>query len=81
MSELRPAKILMIDDDQLVLQLAKLVFKRAKISNVLHYVESAEEALEYMQSNKVDLCFCDMHMPGMLGVELLVEMQNDPKLS
>lgn len=39
---------------------------------------TAVEAMEYLYSNKVDLMFLDINMPGLTGMEMLEAMSNKP---
>jgi len=88
MNNHRVAQIMLVDDDRLALQHAKLVFNRAKITNVLHSVESGIEALDFLLKRNgyedavdIDLIYCDLHMNDLMGTELLEIIQSEPKLS
>ena len=84
----RAAQILLVDDDRLALQLGKLVFRRANITNDLHTVDSGVAALDFLMKRNgyegavdIDLIYCDLHMTDLMGTELLEIIQGDPELS
>ncbi|RMG54631.1 MAG: DNA-binding response regulator [Bacteroidetes bacterium] len=60
-----------IDDEQMSrLALERLCLK-VKDLEVLAVCDSAEAALEHLQSESVDLLFLDIHLPGLSGMDLV----------
>lgn len=64
--------ILIVDDeDRLRLSLSLILQKE---NYRVHTAASAEEALKCLQSQDYDLMFLDLNLPGMSGIDLLVEV-------
>lgn len=61
-------KILAIDDDRTVLQLLKKAFSDSEYE--LSSFATAEEGLQCVQKNDIDVCLLDIMLPGMTGLEL-----------
>ncbi len=61
-------KILMVDDEDMIINLYKEAFAQAGYS--VRTAESAEEALEIMKQEQFWVIFLDLNLPGMTGVEL-----------
>ena len=60
--------ILVVDDDKDILALVKRILEHE--GNVVHCVESGEEALEQMTERSFSLMITDLNMPGLNGLEL-----------
>ncbi len=73
-------KLIYLDDEELNLLMFREMFRK---DFDIYTTTSAEEALEYIQKNGVDLVVTDQLMPVMTGVEflkMLVEaIENPPK--
>lgn len=67
-------RILVVDDEQLVRNLAVQVLERAGYAVVS--AGDAQRALELLESDEVDLVVSDVVMPGLSGVELLSELRD-----
>ncbi len=65
--------ILYVDDEQSNLRVFRSTFRRE--FNIL-LAESAIEAVEILNSNRIDLLITDQMMPDMSGVELLKEIKS-----
>ena len=86
----KPAVILMADDDEDDILLARDAFERGKIINDFHAVESGQELLDYLKNEgaysdpalapRPDIILLDLNMPGIDGRETLKEIKADPKL-
>lgn len=70
-----PKHALIVDDSQLAQYVLKKMLKEEDID--AECSASAEEALDYLKSNKPDVIFLDHTMPGMNGLELLKLLKND----
>ena len=69
-----PAKILIIDDDQLMLERHKRVLSREGYNATC--ATSGEEALRMLASTEFDAIVSDISMPGMSGTDLLREVRS-----
>jgi CheY-like chemotaxis protein len=68
--------VLIVDDDESV---RKLFIKRLeKLDIVIMETDNGEAALELIKTNRPQLFFVDLHMPGMSGLELLRQIKGDP---
>ena len=65
--------ILVVDDD---VQVRKLVKEMLQISNIEDVTLAAdgENALQHLKQSEFDFITLDLHMPGINGIDLLVEM-------
>ncbi len=70
-------KILVIDDEKVMLRLVNAILSRAGYE--VATTESIEGALEIMQAQTFDLITCDLMLPGISGLEFL-EMMADGKI-
>ena len=65
---------IIVDDDLMCRKsLERLVKKNGQLE-ILGILESAEDALEFMEATPVDLLFLDVEMPGLNGIELLGQL-------
>ena len=70
-------KILLIDDDVLVL---KTIRKLLSLDGYeLVESKSAEEALEFVRKEAFDLVITDIRMPGLNGIQMLERLRGDQK--
>lgn len=87
MSGLKPARILLVEDDPGDQKLIKMSLERQKISNEIFIAETGEEGLDYLSRSKnadadcpeVDLILLDLNMPGMGGKEFLRRIKGDDR--
>lgn len=80
MSEIR---VLIVDDDPMVLSSLRTYFKKAPHITVVGEASDGHKALNMVSKGGVDVVLTDIHMPEMDGVELLERIQrldNPPKL-
>ena len=70
-------RILVIDDDEAVRKSFILALEDTDYQ--VETVESGEKGFESVQTNKYDLVFLDLKMPGMNGVETLRELRKIDK--
>lgn len=83
----RPAEILMVEDNEGDVLLAREGFKRVNFPVNLHHVLNGEECLEYLRqqgkyagATRPDLILLDLNMPVMGGREVMAELAHDPRL-
>lgn len=67
----RKIKVLIVEDSKTVRNLLKKTFAKDPMIEVIAGLESAEEAVEFLAKNKVDVLTLDINLPGMDGAELL----------
>ncbi|MCK6504827.1 response regulator [Myxococcota bacterium] len=81
----RPARILLVDDDEDVAMLTREAFRRTGLPVHLEHVGSGAGALDLLrarteQAVSTDLVLLDLHMPDMDGDEVLARINEDPSL-
>lgn len=68
-------KILLIDDDPIVILLQRKLMEKAGLIDAVHAFNNGEEALIYLKENeeadKDYLIFLDINMPGLTGWQVL----------
>ena len=79
--------IMLVEDDPGDQKIIKMSLKEQRIANVPVVASSAEEAIDYLEKNKIDcrealpdLILLDLNMPGMGGKEFLRLIKADPEL-
>lgn len=84
---LRPVKILLVEDNPAHSDLAVEALKDAKMHVDVTVVDTGEKALAYLHNeydykneHKPDLILLDLNLPGMDGREVLVRIKEDPHL-
>ena len=88
MEKIRPATILLVEDDPGDQKLIKVSLKNQKIANELYVVGSGEEAMDFLyhrgnysaETPLPDLILLDLKMPGMGGKEFLRRIKQDEKM-
>jgi len=88
MEKIRPATILLVEDDPGDQKLIKVSLKKQKIANELYIVDSGEEAMDFLyqrgkysaETPRPDLILLDLNMPGMGGKEFLRRIKQDEKM-
>ena len=68
------AKILLVEDDELVRDMLTQVLQRA--SHQVIGAANGEEATDYLQSEKPDIMVTDIIMPKKSGITLISEVKN-----
>jgi CheY-like chemotaxis protein len=71
----RPATVLLVDDEQVVSEIYRLVLTRAGYHVLL--ANNGPTALELARTTSPDFIFLDMRMPGMGGLEVLASLGED----
>ncbi len=68
-------KILVVDDEKAIRNLFEQAIRRDGYN--VRTAESAEEALELLKGEKIQVMFLDLNMPGMNGIDLCKEIRKD----
>lgn len=69
-------KAIAVDDETLALSVIDIFCKKTSIIDLVEQFSSGQEALDYIENNKVDLVFLDINMPHMTGVEVAKIINN-----
>ena len=73
-------KVLIVEDDPMVAMINEQYVKQNKNFTVSTICRNGEEALNFLEGNKIDLIVLDVYMPVMDGVETLKRIR-DKKIS
>ena len=73
-------KCLIVDDEPLALDLIESYVNKTPFLHLAGRCTSAFKAMEQMASQKIDLVFLDIQMPGLTGLELSRSLQNGPRI-
>ncbi len=69
---------LAIDDEPLALDLIEGFINKVSFLKLLNKSNSAVEAIQFIQNNKIDLIFLDIQMPDINGIQLLKSLNYKP---
>ncbi len=67
------AHVLFVDDERRILSTMRMLFRS---DYNLHFANSAQEAIDFLKRQAVDVIVSDQRMPGMTGVDLLREAKD-----
>ena len=76
---MRDKKILVIDDDEMNLNIAKMILERKLPCKVLT-VNNGHDGIEILRRENVNLVLLDVMMPDFDGMETLAEIRADEKI-
>jgi DNA-binding LytR/AlgR family response regulator len=71
---------IIIDDDATARLIIKQHCLKSKQINVLEEFSSAIDAMKYLNNNKVDLVYLDIHMPTFSGFDFIETLKSSPKI-
>ncbi|QVY66646.1 LytTR family DNA-binding domain-containing protein [Polaribacter sp. Q13] len=71
---------IIIDDEKMARVIIKTLCNEIDSLNLLEEFPSAIEAIKYLNENKVDLIFLDIHMPNFSGLDFIKSLKNPPKI-
>ena len=74
MNQEQTQRILFVDDEQSILDLASGYFTRQGFEVLT--AKNGAEAIEILEAENIDCCFTDINMPGMNGVDLAEYIRN-----
>ncbi|MEM9967234.1 MAG: response regulator [Pseudomonadota bacterium] len=86
--QIRAAKFLIVDDDQISVMAMQRAMRKLKIVNETHVCSDGQQALEFLAEETKNegslppyVVTLDLNMPRMGGLEFLDEVRADPALS
>lgn len=71
-------KCLIADDEPLAIEVLKSHLSKLDSFEIAGIVSDAFDAFDFLNKNKIDLMFLDIHMPEMKGTELVKSLKNPP---
>ncbi|MBU4319220.1 MAG: response regulator [Proteobacteria bacterium] len=87
---IKPASILLVEDNPMDVELIMDAFKEARLGNAIHVAENGKKALDYLfgkekyadrkQYPLPDIVLLDLKMPGIDGHEVLRQIKGADKL-
>jgi two-component system, LytTR family, response regulator len=73
-------KCLVVDDEFLARQLLEGYISKVPYLEIVSLCESALDAIEVLQHNKIDLIFLDVNMPELNGINFLKALKHKPEI-
>lgn len=71
---------LIVDDEPLAVEVLKSHISKLDSLEITGVANDAFEAFDFLNKQKVDLMFLDIHMPAMKGTDLLKTLKNPPSV-
>lgn len=69
-------KSMFVDDEYMILEGLKMIIPWQELGfEVVHTAKSASEALEYLETQAIDLLITDIRMPEMNGIDMIAKAQ------
>ena len=75
MNQPTPIRILIVDDDPLILFMLKKIIHRQPDLHVVGMAHNGHEALAFLQETQPDIVLLDIEMPHMNGIECLQQIR------
>ncbi|MFL3660683.1 MAG: LytR/AlgR family response regulator transcription factor [Polaribacter sp.] len=73
-------KCIIIDDEKMARVILKTLCNEIQSLEVLEDFPNAIEAIKYLNKNRVDLIFLDIHMPNFNGLDFIRSLKDPPKI-
>ncbi len=71
---------IVIDDEKMSRTILKTLCTEFKDLTIVKEFSNSMEAFKFLHSNKIDLIFLDIHMPGFTGLDFIKTLKNPPKV-
>lgn len=71
---------IIVDDDSIMIKLLESLVQKVGFFHLQKTFTNPIEAQEFIQSEKVDLIFLDVEMPGMTGLDIIKSLQYNPQV-
>lgn len=71
---------IVIDDEQMARVIIKTLCSQINDLNLVEEFSDAIEAIKFLNENKVDLIFLDIHMPTFNGLDFIKTLKDPPKI-
>ncbi|SEB50769.1 DNA-binding response regulator, LytR/AlgR family [Tenacibaculum sp. MAR_2009_124] len=71
---------IIIDDDELARVIIEKYCSKLDYLNIQSTFDNALDAIDFINNNKVDLVFLDIHMPELSGFDFIDSLNNPPKI-
>ena len=73
----QPVSILLIDDHDMVIEGMKAILKHVENVQVVATANNAFDAISILKKTKIDLCFLDINLPDISGIDLCLKIRNE----
>jgi two-component system response regulator LytT len=73
-------KCIIVDDEKMARVIIQTLAKEIKGLHIVEEFSSAIEAIKFLNENKIDLIFLDIHMPHFSGLDFIKSLKNPPKI-
>ncbi len=77
---MRKIRCLIVDDEPLALELIEDYVLKTPFLELVNKFNSPFQAIDALQSEKIDLIFLDIQMPGLSGIDFSKLLHNGPKV-
>ncbi len=71
---------IIIDDEEMARVIIRTLCNEIKSLNLVEEFTGAIQAIKYLNENKVDLIFLDIHMPNFSGLDFIKTLKDPPKI-
>lgn len=71
---------IIIDDEQMARVIIRTLCDKIKSLNLVEEFSGAIQAIKFLNENKVDLIFLDIHMPNFSGLDFIKTLKDPPKI-
>jgi DNA-binding LytR/AlgR family response regulator len=73
-------KCIIVDDEKLAREVLSVLILKSDKLVLLEQFSNAIDAIKYLNANKVDLVFLDIHMPNFSGFDFVQTIKDPPKV-
>ena len=71
---------IIIDDEETAREIIKTLCNEIENLTIIEEFPNAIQAIKFLNENKIDLIFLDIHMPEFNGLDLIKTLKNPPKI-